>query len=150
MNFMDICGKYGLILPKFSDKLASKIEKLLPPGIGYPYNPVDGTANISYNLMRGALEEIIDSGEVDMVAVTAIRSFFVPYDHFERSWREGFRLAKEKGIPMLGVIMGDDDAFELIAKKLEALGMPTYPTPERGALALAHLYEYSLVKTFLS
>jgi len=118
---------------------------LLPPGIGYPYNPVDGTANISYDLMKGAIEEILRSGEIDIVAVTAIRSFFIPYDHFERSWKEGFEIAKEKEIPMLGVMMGDDPTFELVSKKLEMAGMPIYPTPERGALALSHLYEYSLI-----
>lgn len=146
LAFMDICSKYGLVLPKFSDGLAERITRLLPPGIGYPYNPVDGTANISYGLMKGAFEEIINSEEVDIVVATAIRSFFVPYEHFERSWREGFKLAKEKEISMLGVMMGDDLTFKQVSKRLESIGMPVYPTPERGALALSHLYEYSLIK----
>jgi len=142
----DICEEHGLKIPNFSDKLAERIKKVLPPNLGYPYNPVDTTANVSYDVMKGGLTELIDTDEVDIVVAGGIRSSFIPHDHFERAWRESFQLAKEKGKPLLGVIMGDDGISDLIVKPLTEAGMPVYTTPERAALSLIHLHEYSLIK----
>lgn len=142
----DICEENGFKLPRFSEELGGRIGRILPPGLGFPYNPVDTTANTSYDIMKGVLTELINSEEVDIVVAAAIRSAFVPYEHFECAWRESFQLAKERDKPMVGVMMGDDAADQLVIETLKKAGMPVYPTPERAALSLVHLYEYSLIK----
>ncbi|MEM4302681.1 MAG: CoA-binding protein [Candidatus Caldarchaeum sp.] len=142
----DICEANGLKIPPFSEELAKRVRDKLPPGLGYPYNPVDTTANVNYDVIKGALTELIESDEVDIVVAAGIRSVFIPYDHFERSWGECFQLSKEKGKPLIGVIMGDDGIFDKIIKPLTDIGMPVYTSPERAALSLVYLHKYSEMK----
>lgn len=134
----------GLVVPELSGGLREKLSKVVPP-FGSTANPVDLTGSVTYEMFRDSLITLIDSDEVDVVAAVAIRSLFVPLEVFEKSFSEAGKEARRVNKPFVCCVMGDDRIFELFSS-LRSKGIPCYPTPDRAARALIHLYEYSLVK----
>lgn len=140
----DRLEELGLEVPALSSETRERLKKIIP-GFGSPWNPVDLTGSLTYEMLRDSLMTLIESEEVDILMAVAIRSIFIPLDVFERAFTEAAEAASKRGKPFIVCMMGDDRMFELFSA-LRGKGIPCYPTPERAATSTAHLYEYSLIR----
>ncbi|MCS7142194.1 MAG: CoA-binding protein [Aigarchaeota archaeon] len=140
----DRLGELGMKVPHLSEPVRQKLSKIMLP-IGSAHNPVDLTGSVTKESFRDSLTTLIESGEVDLVIATAIRSLFLPLEIFEGAYTEAAEIARRNSVPFLVCMMGDDKMFDLFSS-LRSKGIPCYPSPERAAKSAYHLYEYSKVR----
>jgi acyl-CoA synthetase (NDP forming) len=65
--YADLCGRYGIDLPRFSDKTIDALKALLPE-FAQPDNPLDLTGSGFWGGMGGILKILLDDENLDIIA----------------------------------------------------------------------------------
>jgi len=134
----DECERQGLQLQEPEKKVKSKLEKVFP-SYAVLHNPIDLTGDATAERYAVALEECLRSKQYD--GVILITLFQIPT--LEEKIVEIIpELARKYKKPVLCCASGGRYTKRL-TEKLEASGMPVYPTPERAVKAFAALARYS-------
>jgi acetate---CoA ligase (ADP-forming) len=138
----DVLTANGLSVPELSTALVAKLDAALPPHGGIA-NPIDliGVGDPELNAFSTAARIVLESGEVDAVAVTGYFGGYALYsDAYGASEpAEGGRLAAlqtSTGSPVLAHSMYAPDGG---GDSLRAAGLAVYERTEQAARALAAL-----------
>ncbi|SEV80082.1 CoA-binding protein [Natrinema salifodinae] len=123
----------GAEFPDLTEETRERLDEILP-GITYTENPVDTGRPMPE--FGEAIDAVARDDNVDIVLVYEIYedSLGYPVDELEA-------LAEEVDKPICFTVAGPDHALEDERRAMEALGIPTFDTPERGAQAVAALIE---------
>jgi acyl-CoA synthetase (NDP forming) len=166
----DLCEENGLIVPKLSEEVISKINKLLPPFWSHA-NPIDVVGDMNAETYMKILEELIQWSECDAIIHMGIigRKIMIraimestaivdkKYDSafIEQSIRyiENFEkqtiaqtvdLMGKYNKPIIGVYLLNDDTTRTVTEvnggKYKGIN---FITPEKAVKALAKMYQYS-------
>lgn len=123
----------GAVFPELTEETRERVDDLLE-GITYAENPVDtGRPMPEF----GQVVDAVGRDEnVDIVLVYEIYedSLGYPVDELEA-------LSEAVDKPILFTVAGPHEALREERERMEALGIPTFQTPERGAQAVAALLE---------
>jgi len=130
--------KNGLELPKISDKMKQEIGAFLPP-YASAGNPLDLVADADVDRFSKAIDAFMKSDEVDMVLVSVLfqtpminETLLSPLVKAGHDWRK----------PVALVVPGGDEVEAF--KKITSMNkVPTFDIPERAAVSLRKLYDYS-------
>lgn len=137
----DACEEQNLKLAKLSEETENNIKDKFPPHaiVGNPTDVVGDTDKKRYEV---AIEEMLKDDNVDGIIVIVL--FQVPTLEYEvvESIAE---YAEESEKPIVACAMGGEHT-KPHADKLERLGVPTYPSPERAARAMKGLAKYGEYK----
>ncbi|MFC6719261.1 CoA-binding protein [Natrialbaceae archaeon GCM10025810] len=126
----------GAKFPTLADETRETVEEILP-GMTYSANPVDtGRPMPAFGDVVAAVAR---DENVDVVVVYELYEGAIgyPVDALEG-------LVAEVDKPIVFATGGPDAVIRDELADLEALGIPTYRTPERGADAVAALVQYAL------
>jgi acyl-CoA synthetase (NDP forming) len=166
----DLCVENGLNVPELSEKVISKINKLLPPFWSHA-NPIDVVGDMNPETYMKILEELIQWSECDaiihmgivgrviMIKATLESSVAVDskynLEFIENSLRrlENFekqtieltvKLMEKYNKPIIGVYLLNDDKTRTVTDvdgcKYNGVN---FITPERAVKALAKMYKYA-------
>ena len=166
----DLCEENGLIVPKLSEEVISKINKLLPPFWSHA-NPIDIVGEMNPETYMKILEELIQWPECDAIIHMGIigRKIMIKaimestaivdkkYDSkfVENALRyaEGFekqtieqtvKLMEKYNKPIIGVYLLNDDETRTVTEvnggKYKGVN---FITPEKAVKSLAKMYQYS-------
>lgn len=100
-------------------------------------NPIDLTGDATVERYQKALEVVLKDNNISGVACIALMQIPTLTDEIIDVLRD----SKVFGKPITVCSAGGQYILER-NRKLEAYGIPVYPTPERAVKALAVLYEY--------
>ncbi|ELZ31309.1 CoA-binding protein [Halogeometricum pallidum JCM 14848] len=123
----------GANFPELTAETRERLDEVLP-GITYEENPVD-TGRPMPEFGR-VVDIVARDDNVDIVSVYEIYEDSLGYPVEELA-----TLAEEVDKPVLFTVAGPAHAFEDERRQMEAAGIPTFDTPERGAQAVAALIE---------
>jgi acyl-CoA synthetase (NDP forming) len=166
----DLCVENGLNVPELSEKVITKINKLLPPFWSHA-NPIDVVGDMNPETYMKILEELIQWSECDaiihmgivgrviMIKATLESSVAVDskynLEFIENSLRrlENFekqtieltvKLMEKYNKPIIGVYLLNDDKTRTVTDvdgcKYNGVN---FITPERAVKALAKMYKYA-------
>jgi acetyl coenzyme A synthetase (ADP forming)-like protein len=135
----DSAIKYGLELPSFEDTSIKALKKVLPD-YGIAKNPVDLTGDATVERYQKALEIVFNDKNISGVVCIVLMQIPTLTDEIVNILRD----CKAFGKPITVCSAGSDYVLER-NRKLEAFGIPVYPTPERAVKALSILYEYGKI-----
>lgn len=137
----DACEEQGLNLAELSEETKSKIREEFPPHaiVGNPTDVVGDTDKERYEI---AIENMINDDNVDGLVVIIL--FQVPLLENEVVDRVA-EYANNTDKPIVACAMGGEHT-KPHANKLERLGVPTYPSPERAVRAMKGLVDYGEYK----
>lgn len=130
----DMCEELGLKLPEPSEHAKSKLRKVLPNYCTFS-NPFDlTTAGLNPDRFRLVIEENMNNEE--------FHSFITVFgDPIPNAAQEIKKASMATDKPILVSYLGGGE-IELTEKtKMQSMGIPVFPTPERAVIAL-----YALVK----
>jgi acyl-CoA synthetase (NDP forming) len=143
MAACDVCEMEGLSIPPFTLQTQKKVEELLPP-LAIRTNPVDmGPAWYDSEAIKGIVRTVMDDKNIDALIVCIM---------FASANRSAVRiltdLLMERSInkPILCCFSAPAGIWDGEIKRLEGLRIPNYPTPERAAKTLVHLYRYKKMR----
>jgi acetyl coenzyme A synthetase (ADP forming)-like protein len=134
----DECERLGLLLPEPTDEMKKRLRKMFPSHV-ILHNPIDLTGDATAERYATALEECLKSKQYN--GVILITLFQIPTLE-EKIVEMISELAKKHGKPVLCCAAGGRFTARL-SERLEANGIPVYPTPERVVKAFAALARYS-------
>ncbi|ELZ05297.1 CoA-binding protein [Natrialba asiatica] len=119
--------------PDLTDETRKRLDEILP-GITYAENPVDTGRPMPE--FGAVIDAVARDDNVDIVLVYEIYedSLGYPVDELET-------LSAEVDKPICFTVAGPDHALEDERRQMEAAGVPTFDTPERGAQAVGALLE---------
>ena len=132
----DECEKQGLELPEPSDRMKKLLRKVLPPH-AVVNNPIDLTGDATAERYLNVLKICMRSKEFDSILLIILLQ--IPTLGKEIVEFLG-KLNMKK--PIVCCSAGSEFSKDLI-KKVENIGIPVYPTPERAVRALAALTRYA-------
>ncbi|MGQ9571932.1 MAG: acetate--CoA ligase family protein [Dehalococcoidia bacterium] len=158
----DACDRAGLDVPPFDDDVQQKLQAILPPAGTSIRNPVDiGAPLVAPQVFERVLESVAAAECVDTVIATqAMFHFFAgtlkpPPGEEERVLQAlieaPVRVRDKFRKPVVIVLpVGSDDVEMLQAEKGRreirdhylSMGIPSYPTLERAARAVANVASY--------
>jgi len=164
----DACEENGLVIPRLSDTLIERLNKVLPPYWSHG-NPVDMAAVITSEPYLECLKVLAAWDEVDSVialggSIQSAMDFNTSVDGptelketvaFAREFAKEYtaqddvvleetrRLSEQAGKPIIVVTLGDYDNHR---SDLMNHRVVSYPTPERAVRALKRMVDY---RTFL-
>jgi acyl-CoA synthetase (NDP forming) len=161
----DAANRAGLKLPPLSAKTKAKLRDLVPQ-TGSLNNPIDLTFTRNfYDMMENIPRVLLEDNGLDGILayflifvdnfkrlLGKVDSPLIPIEEFEEYLIElcihFAKLVKSYNKPLLGSsFQGRSEPF---IKKLEDLGIPILPSPERSARAMGALYDYSLMRKALT
>ena len=139
MAACDVCEIEGLSIPRFSPKNQRVVETLLPP-LAIRTNPVDmGPAWYDSAAIKGTVEAVLEDEQIDAIL------FCIMFASANRSavgtLAESF-LSMDRKKPIICCISAPEGIWDEEIKRIEWIGIPSYPTPERAAKTLANLVRY--------
>jgi acetyl coenzyme A synthetase (ADP forming)-like protein len=135
----DAAVQDGLELPALEAESVKALKNLLPE-YGIAKNPVDLTGDATVERYQKALEIVLKDKNIAGVACIALMQIPTLTDEIVDILRD----CKVSGKPITVCSAGGQFVLER-NRKLEAFGIPVYPTPERAVKALAVLYEYGKI-----
>ncbi|MBN1364162.1 MAG: acetate--CoA ligase family protein [Syntrophaceae bacterium] len=166
----DLCVENGLDVPKLSDEVISRINKLLPPFWSHA-NPIDVVGDMNTDTYMKIIEELIQLPEFDaiihmgiigrLILVKAtlgstvaidkkydnnfVDRAFLHMENFEKQTIERtVKLIDKYNKPIIGVYLLNDDKTKTITEvngcKYKGVN---FITPERAVKSLAKMYQYS-------
>lgn len=166
----DLCEENGLKVPKLSEEVITKINKLLPPFWSHA-NPIDVVGEMNADTYMKILEELIQWSECDAIIhmgiigrktmIKAIMESAVAVDKkYDSKFVEGallytesfekqtveqtVRLMEKYNKPIVGVYLLSDDQTRTITNVDGCVHKGVnFITPERAVKALAKMYQYS-------
>ncbi|MHB8764175.1 MAG: acetate--CoA ligase family protein [Deferrisomatales bacterium] len=165
----DLCAELGLEVPPLAPELVARLDRLLPPYWSRT-NPVDLVGEPDLELPGRVLEELLAWDGVDAVIhlgmlgrrpyvlglIDSVRradpdiaaAFLATVDQASEAYEreclaQSLRLMERHGKPVIGVSLMPDGGGRTLH---EVAGVPgravVFPTPERAAKVLAHLWGY--------
>jgi len=137
----DALENLGLEVPELSNKIKSQLRERLPPHC-IIRNPVDLTGDATDDRYKIVLDATLSSDEIDIALVIAQMQVPTLSEKVINYICE----ATKYGKPIV-VCMAGSEFTEEIAKKMEAINIPVYSSPERAAKAIWALYKYGMYKT---
>jgi acyl-CoA synthetase (NDP forming) len=144
MAACDVCEMEGLILPSFSKEIQQRIESLLPP-LAIRTNPVDmGPAWYDSGAIRGIVNAVLEDEKIDAVILCIM---FASANRASVGILADLLLQSEVKKPVICCISAPKGIWDEDIKRLEASGIPNYPTPERAAKVLANLVRYKRLRS---
>ncbi len=137
----DALTMQGFNMPRTPPELREELKRILPPHC-IVENPIDLTGDTDDERYIMVLERLLPRDDVHAVVVVALPQ--VP--GIKGSIIDYLVEAKEKyGKPIITIMIGSEEA-EKFKSKLEDNGIPAFESPERAAVALRALYEYSMFR----
>ncbi|MHA1713166.1 MAG: acetate--CoA ligase family protein [Candidatus Ranarchaeia archaeon] len=135
---VDACYFNGLEVPELSSGLQKRLQSMFPPHVAVK-NPVDLTGDTDSARYELALTEVLKTHEVDMsLVILMVQVPLLEMDIVDRL----SSISQKSDSPIVVCTFGG--AFTgRVARMIEDRGLPTIPTPERAAKALANLYRLS-------
>jgi acyl-CoA synthetase (NDP forming) len=166
----DLCEENGLKIPKLSEEVITRINKLLPPFWSHA-NPIDVVGEMNSDTYMKILEELIQWSECDAIIhmgiigrktmIKAIMESAVAVDKkYDSKFVEGsllytesfekqtveqtVKLMEKYNKPIVGVFLLNDDKTRTITNVdgCKHKGV-NFITPERAVKSLAKMYQYS-------
>lgn len=137
----DALTMQGFELPRTPGDLKKELRSILPPHC-IVENPIDLTGDADDERYIRVLEKLLPRDDVDAVVVVALPQ--IPglkgkiFDYL-------IEARKKYGKPMITIMIGSEEA-EKFKEYLEDNGIPAFESPERAAIALKALYEYSMFR----
>lgn len=135
----DVCAMNGLIVTPFTEETNKKFEEILPP-YTIRTNPVDLAFASLPEMKAKASKLALEDKNID-----ALIFFQLYFPMMGCPCEELIQFSKEYEKPIVVVLNGPRNTLDEDLAKLEKGGIPVYPTPERGAKALAHLAQYGQI-----
>ncbi len=135
---VDYLSGAGLELSNLSDETKRKLREALSPFVIVD-NPVDLTGSATPNDYQIALEYLLNDDNVDMIFVFFVHQNAPMSEEIVEVMDHINKLANKKGKPILAGAAGGPYTIS-INKKMEEVGIPTYPTPDRLVAAAKALY----------
>jgi acyl-CoA synthetase (NDP forming) len=132
----DTAIQLGLELPSLSDSSLKAMKSFLPKYASVK-NPIDLTGDATVERYQKTLEVVLKDNNIFGVACIALMQLPTLSDDIVDIIRD----CKVFGKPITVCSAGSQYVLER-NRKLEAFGIPVYPTPERAIKALYALYEY--------
>jgi acyl-CoA synthetase (NDP forming) len=140
----DFCEKKGLILTEFSEETQKKLFDLMPP-YTIRTNPVDlGYVANDPDLCGEVIRTVLHDENVDAVALNYIYSW--SEDFLELPVKHIIEAQKETRKSVTMCLNYPPGFWDEERSTLEKNLIPTFPTPELAAKALAALVEYGYIK----
>ncbi|MBO8182210.1 MAG: acetate--CoA ligase family protein [Archaeoglobus sp.] len=134
---LDIFEERGGNLAKLSDETIKRLHELLPP-ITMRDNPIDLSFSVlNLDAFREVLKTLSNDSCVGLIVflLAVSPSWTLPHEII-------LDILREVSKPMVIVYSSTPDDFRELRVKAESLGIPTYPTIERGARVAARLLSY--------
>lgn len=136
----DTAVQRGLELPKLSPEAEKALKNLLPE-YGIVHNPIDLTGDATTERYKKALDIVFKDKTISGVVVIAL--FQIPT--LGEDILDVLKDCKMYGKPLTVTACGGAWTMER-ARKIEAFGIPVYPTPERAVNSMWALYEYGQIQ----
>lgn len=134
----DALESRGLVLPALSEEVSARIAAVLPPEASTA-NPVDMIAGAGADRYRDALDEMVHSGEFDIVLVIYVPTSEEGVSTVGTAVREVVEGAGTD-VTVVGVFMQAVEAAVYL--RSESVTIPTFQFPEDAALALEKAVGY--------
>ena len=135
----DAAIQLGLELPSLSNESVKALKSFLPT-YATTKNPIDLTGDATDERYQKSLEVVLKDKNIAGVVCIALMQLPTLTDDIINVLRD----CKVFGKPITVCSAGGQYILER-NRKLEAIGIPVYPTPERAVKALAVLYEYGKI-----
>ena len=135
----DAAVQLGLELPSLSNESIKALKSFLP-SYASTKNPIDLTGDATVERYQKALEVVLKDKNIDGVVCIALMQLPTMTDDIVNILRD----CKVFGKPITVCSAGGQYVLER-NRKLEAFGIPVYPSPERAVKALSVLYEYGKI-----
>lgn len=135
----DMAVQLGLELPTLSNDSVKSLKEFLPK-YAITKNPIDLTGDATVERYQKALEIVLKDKNISGIVCIALMQLPTLTDEIIDIIRD----CKVFGKPITVCSSGGQYVLER-NRKLEAYGIPVYPTPERAVKALSILYEYGNV-----
>jgi acetyl coenzyme A synthetase (ADP forming)-like protein len=133
----DVATELGLQLPEPSKTSMRQVKSALPE-YGVFKNPIDLTGDATVE----RYEKIINAVLKDNIYGGLVAIILMQIPTLDETVLEVIREAKIQGKPMVVCATGGQWVTDR-ARRLEAFGIPVYPTPERAVKSMAVLREYA-------
>jgi acyl-CoA synthetase (NDP forming) len=139
MAVCDVCEMEGLTLPSFSKEIQQRIESLLPP-LAIRTNPVDmGPAWYDSGAIKGIVHAVLEDRKINAVILCIM---FASANRASVGTLADPLLQPSEKKPVICCFSAPKGIWDEEIERLEASGIPNFPTPERAAKALANLVRY--------
>ena len=135
----DTAIQLGLELPSLSNESIKALKSFLP-AYATTKNPIDLTGDATDERYQKSLEVVLKDKNISGVVCIALMQLPTLTDDIVNVLRD----CKVFGKPITICSAGGQYILER-NRKLEAFGVPVYPSPERAVKALAVLYEYGKI-----
>jgi acetyl coenzyme A synthetase (ADP forming)-like protein len=135
----DAAIKCGLELPALSSDTAKSLRKFLP-SYATIKNPVDLTGDADAERYEKSLKAVLNDKNISGVVVIALMQIPTLNDDIIDVLRD----AKMYGKPITVCSVGGEYVIER-NRRLERVGIPVFPSPERAVKAMHALYQYAKV-----
>jgi acyl-CoA synthetase (NDP forming) len=143
MAACDVCEMEGLSIPPFTPKTQKRVEELLPP-LAIRTNPVDmGPAWYDSEAIKGIVHTVMDDKNIDALIVCIM---FASANRSAVGILTDLLMERSISKPILCCFSAPAGIWDDEIRRLEGAGIPNYPTPERAAKSLVHLYRYKKMK----
>jgi acyl-CoA synthetase (NDP forming) len=139
MAACDVCEMEGLSIPAFSSDTQRRVEALLPP-LAIRTNPIDmGPAWYDSQAIKGIVHSVLEDKKIDAVILCIM---FASANRASVGILADLLLQSQEKKPVVCCLSAPRGIWDEDIKRLEASGIPNFPTPERAARALANLVRY--------
>ena len=135
----DTAIEVGLELPALADNSLKALKNLLPK-YASTRNPIDLTGDATTERFQKALEIVLKDNNISGVVCVALMQL----PTLDEEIVDVIRDSKQFGKPIVVCSTGSQYVLEK-NRKLESIGIPVYPTPERAVKAMRALYEYGVI-----
>lgn len=139
----DKAEKVGINLPPPSEKLLSRLKQAqrdgIIPSVATFANPYDISGSASDDSYAVALESVLEDDNIDAALVIALHHPPLLSSKFVEKIANVARKYKK---PVVAVDIGGTDMAKWVRDKFDEMGIPSFPTPERGIIALKALIMY--------
>jgi acyl-CoA synthetase (NDP forming) len=143
MAACDVAEAKGLSLAPFAADTQKRIEELLPP-LAIRTNPVDmGPAWYDSGAIKGIVQSVLEDGNINAVLLCIM---FASANRASAGVLSDLLIERGGRKPILCCISAPHGIWDEEIKRLEASGIPNFPTPERAAMALANLIRFKKMR----
>lgn len=143
MAACDVCETEGLLISPFSSETQKRVEELLPP-LAIRTNPVDmGPAWYDSEAIKGIVHTVLKDKNIDAVIVCIM---FASANRSAVGILTDLLVGERINKPILCCFSAPAGIWDDEIKRLEGMGIPNYPTPERAAKTLVNLYRYKKMR----
>jgi acyl-CoA synthetase (NDP forming) len=143
MSACDVCEEEGLSLSPFSGETQRRVESLLPP-LAIRTNPVDmGPAWYDSAAIKGIVQAVLEDKNIDALILCIM---FASANRTSVGILADLLLQPREKKPVICCISAPKGIWDEEIERLEASGIPNFPTPERAAKVVANLVRYKKLR----